>query len=107
MENTKPEEFHTLIVDDLEFKTMYTKKFAARQNWTKPDPRIIHSIIPGTILEIFVTPGEQVKKGQRYMILESMKMENTFTFLIDGKVKSVNVSKGDRIPKGTLVIELE
>ena len=53
----------------------------------------IKSPIPGTVLNIKVTNGQSVKKGQLLLILESMKMENEIVATVDGKV-TINVAKG-------------
>lgn len=100
------EGLRTLKIDDSTYTTEYTEKFEKRKVWSKPDPKIIHSVMPGTILKIQVKVGDQVKAGQAYMIIESMKMENIYSFLVGGTVKSINVAEGNRIPKGTLLIEL-
>jgi pyruvate carboxylase subunit B len=41
------------------------------------------------------------------MILDSMKMQNQLKCNIDGKVKTIFVSKGDRVSKGMVLIEIE
>ncbi|MDN3724215.1 acetyl-CoA carboxylase biotin carboxyl carrier protein subunit [Aequorivita sp. SDUM287046] len=67
----------------------------------------IHSPMPGIILEVNVSEGEVVKKGDFLCVLEAMKMENTLTAPRDGIVKSVNIAKGETVDKGKLLIELE
>ena len=48
-----------------------------------------------------------VKRGQTVMILEAMKMENDIKADHDGKVISINVSKGESILEGTDLIIIE
>ena len=61
--------------------------------------------LPGTILDVFVNVGDQVKSGQTVVLLEAMKMENNIEADCDGTVKSVNVRKGDSVLEGdTLVV---
>ncbi len=67
----------------------------------------IHAPMPGLILEVNVTEGDTVKKGDFLCVLEAMKMENTLTAPRDGSIKSVNISKGETVDKGMLLIELE
>lgn len=99
--------FKTLVIQDSEYVTLFTPKFEKRKPWTQPDPKKIYAPIPGTILEVYVKVGQSVKVGDKYMLLESMKMENKFTFALDGVVKAVNITKGTSIAKGLLVVELE
>lgn len=61
--------------------------------------------LPGTILDVFVNVGDQVKAGQRVVLLEAMKMENNIEADTDGTVTAVNVRKGDSVLEGdTLVV---
>ncbi len=67
----------------------------------------VHAPMPGLILDVNVSSGDTVEKGDFLCVLEAMKMENTLTAPRDGKIKSVNISKGETVDKGTLLIELE
>lgn len=67
----------------------------------------IKAPIPGLILEINVTVGQEVEEGDNLLILEAMKMENTFQSPRAGTIKSIAVSKGDAVDKGQLLIEFE
>lgn len=63
--------------------------------------------LPGTILEIHVKPGDQVKKGQNLITMEAMKMENNVLSEKDGTIKEVKVSQGDSVLQDDLLIEME
>ena len=63
----------------------------------------IKSPMPGNILDVRVSVGQSVKKGDVLMILEAMKMENEIMCPCDGKVISVNVTKGTTVESGTLL----
>lgn len=67
----------------------------------------IHAPMPGLILEVNVSEGDTIKKGDFLCVLEAMKMENTLTAPRDAIIKSVNISKGETVDKGKLLIELE
>ena len=60
--------------------------------------------LPGTILDVFVNVGDQVKSGQTVVLLEAMKMENNIEADTDGTVTSVNVRKGDSVLEGDTLI---
>lgn len=64
----------------------------------------VTSPLPGTILDVFVNVGDQVKSGQRVVLLEAMKMENNIEADTDGTVTSVNVRKGDSVLEGDTLI---
>jgi biotin carboxyl carrier protein len=89
------------------YQTRISNKFKNRKPYHKADPKIILSFIPGTVLDIFVTAGQEVKKGQDLMILDAMKMQNRLKCIMDGKVKSISVNKGAKVSKGTVLLELE
>jgi biotin carboxyl carrier protein len=63
--------------------------------------------MPGKIVKILTTQGAAVNQGDTLLILEAMKMENEIKAGIDGIVKTVNVSEGQTIESGTLMIEIE
>lgn len=63
----------------------------------------ISSPMPGNILDVRVSVGQSVKKGDVLMILEAMKMENEIMCPCDGKVTAVNVTKGTTVESGTLL----
>jgi biotin carboxyl carrier protein len=67
----------------------------------------INAPMPGLILEVNISEGDTVKKGDFLCVLEAMKMENTLTAPRDGTIKSVNIAKGETVDKGMLLIELE
>ena len=50
--------------------------------------------MPGTILNVLVTVGQTVKKGDVICVLEAMKMENDIPAPCDGVVASVAIQKG-------------
>ncbi len=67
----------------------------------------IKAPMPGLILEINVSVGQEVKENDPLLILEAMKMENCFLSPRDGVIKSITVEKGNAVDKGQLLIEFE
>ncbi len=88
----------------MEYKTFFTKKFEERKTWKAPDPYKVLSHIPGSVIEIFVKPGQKVKKGDKLMVYEAMKMMNVVTSPMDGTIKEVNAKEGESLPKGALLV---
>jgi len=62
--------------------------------------------MPGTIVKVNVSVGQQVKKGDVLCVLEAMKMENDICAPSDGTVASVNCNKGSSVEVGQLLISL-
>lgn len=61
---------------------------------------IVKSPMPGLIISVPVQEGQQVDKGDRVVILESMKMENELHSPRSGIVKHIYVDEGDSVEKG-------
>lgn len=101
------QEFVDFAVTARKYKTLLTKKYQNRKQWSNPSPYEIQSIIPGTILAIFVKEGELVNEGAPLLILEAMKMQNRIEMPFTARIKKINVEIGARIPREMLMIELE
>ncbi|MFM2213691.1 MAG: hypothetical protein RL427_954 [Bacteroidota bacterium] len=72
--------------------------------------KVINAIkapMPGLILEINVIVGQEVKENDPLLILEAMKMENSFLSPRDGVIKAIAVEIGHAVDKGQLLIEFE
>lgn len=67
---------------------------------------VIRAPMPGVIVEIPVKSGQQVRKGDTLIVLESMKMHNEFSAPRDGTVHGIRVGKGQKIEKNTVMITL-
>ncbi|MBK7856262.1 MAG: acetyl-CoA carboxylase biotin carboxyl carrier protein subunit [Bacteroidetes bacterium] len=62
--------------------------------------------MPGLVLNVLVEEGTEIKKGDNLVVLEAMKMENILKATADAKVKKIKVSKGNRVEKNEVLIEL-
>ena len=62
--------------------------------------------MPGTILDVKVSVGQSVKKGDVICVLEAMKMENDIPAPQDGVIASVNIQKGASINAGDVLATL-
>lgn len=60
----------------------------------------VKSPLPGVILTIDCKVGDTVKKGQKLLVLEAMKMENTIPSDRDGVIAEIKVNKGDSVLEG-------
>jgi biotin carboxyl carrier protein len=89
------------------YKTQLTNKYKNRKVWLNPSPFELQSSIPGTVLSIDVKEGDLVEEGSLILILEAMKMRNRMLMPFTARIKKINVSPGERVPKDMLMIELE
>lgn len=59
--------------------------------------------LPGTVMQIYVNVGDTVKRGDKLMMYEAMKMENNFLAEVDGTIKEIKVRVGDNILQGAVL----
>ncbi len=78
------------------------KKSASEVNGEK-----ITCPMPGTIFNISVNEGQEVKKGDVILVLEAMKMENEIMSPKDGKIAQIAVVKGQQMNTGDLLAIIE
>ena len=62
--------------------------------------------LPGTILELKVKVGDEVKTGDILLIMEAMKMENNIKANKNGKITTIHVNTGDSVLEGAPLIEI-
>ncbi|OAA31050.1 hypothetical protein AT15_08735 [Kosmotoga arenicorallina S304] len=65
------------------------------------------SPMTGIILDVLVSAGDYVNKGDKVIVMEAMKMENSVLSDRDGVIKEVRVKKGDNINAGDIMIVFE
>ncbi|HXN75596.1 MAG TPA: biotin/lipoyl-containing protein [Gemmatimonadaceae bacterium] len=104
---------YTLWVDGYRFETEALDErtrsirdlSAAAAGPTGPAPII--APMPGLIVRVNVSVGDRVEAGEGLVVMEAMKMENELRATAAGIVKSVEISAGTAVEKGTLLVALE
>jgi biotin carboxyl carrier protein len=64
----------------------------------------IKAPMPGLVLSVLVTEGDEVKKGDNLLVLEAMKMENMIKSPTDGIIKKIEIKQGNKVEKNELLI---
>ena len=64
----------------------------------------VKSPLPGIILSVNCKVGDEIKVGQKLLVLEAMKMENNINSDQEGKVVEILVSQGASVLEGTDLI---
>lgn len=95
--------FHLKVQDE------WTRRLANIQRKTQVDTGLlaIKAPMPGAVISVEVTPGQDVKKGQGVVILSAMKMENEIKTPRAGRVKSVEVQPGQTVEQGRTLVVIE
>ena len=89
-----------VIDKNVDQKTIASKK--ADPN----NPGDVAATLSGSVVNVLVKSGENVKKGQSLAVTEAMKMETTITSPIAGTVGTIYVTKGQAIMSGDCLLEI-
>ncbi len=65
------------------------------------------SPMPGKILKLLKRPGQAIAQGDSILVMEAMKMEHTIKASSDGVISKINVSEGQQVDGGLILVELE
>jgi len=71
-----------------------------------PGGKTVKAPMPGSVLEVKVSAGDEVSEGDVLLVLEAMKMENELTASQAGTVSEVLVKKGDTVNSGDPLVVL-
>jgi biotin carboxyl carrier protein len=97
------ETFQVTIKDELDQKL----DNMGYSNLSTKHVKEIKAPMPGLVVSVSVQEGQEVKEGERVLILEAMKMENSILLHADGRIRKVNVAAGQAVDKGQVLVELE
>ena len=98
--------YDRLALENGIYETRLTAKYEARKLYENKDTRLVKAAIPGVVAEVCAAAGKRVKHGDTLLVLEAMKMLNRIPSPLDGNIKAVHVSAGDKVLKGQMLIEL-
>ena len=82
-------------------------KKTAGMSSEKTMDKLLKAPMPGLVLELKVSEGSTVKKGDPLLIIEAMKMENVIKASGDGIIKEISVEAGQSVEKGDSLMEFE
>ena len=94
---------HELLVTGLE-EEKAGPKAAAR---AVASAGAVTAIMPGKIIRVLVSEGDQVTEGDVVCILEAMKMENELKASKDGTVKALHIQSGQDVEMGAVLAEID
>lgn len=83
-------------LDNMGFSTVSTKHL-----------KEIKAPMPGLVIAISVEEGQEVKEGDRILVLEAMKMENSILIHNPARIKRIAVMAGQAVEKGQVLVELD
>ena len=62
--------------------------------------------MPGKVVKLFISQGDRVEEGDSVLVLEAMKMEYTLKAGRSGVVGKMNLSMGDQVTAGQLLVSI-
>ncbi|MDZ7779915.1 MAG: biotin/lipoyl-containing protein [Gemmatimonadota bacterium] len=68
-------------------------------------PKPVTAPMPGLVVQVEVTEGDEVQPGQGVVIVEAMKMENELKAEVPCVVGTVHVAAGDTVEKGQVLVD--
>lgn len=75
-----------------------------REEAGRSGPTEVHAIIPGVVVSVSVSAGDEVTAGQQLLVVEAMKMQNELRAPRDGTIERVATSQGATIEVGDLLL---
>ncbi len=94
-----------LVIDDTAYETEIPEN-SLKRGRTSPDLETVKAIIPGTIVDVRVKAGDRVRAGDTLLLLDAMKMHNEVCSPLNGIVRELAVTRGERVEKGQLLVRL-
>ena len=70
-------------------------------------PQVVATSMPGRVVRVLVTAGQQVAAGQRLIVVEAMKMQNEMKAPRAGRVASVKAEAGATVSAGDILVVIE
>jgi glutaconyl-CoA/methylmalonyl-CoA decarboxylase subunit gamma len=74
---------------------------------TKTAGHVVKCPLPGNIMQVFVKNGDVVKLGDKLVMYEAMKMENTILAEKDGTITNLSVQPGDNVLQDARLMEID
>jgi pyruvate carboxylase len=80
---------------------------ASRIKGEPDNPAQICAPMPGMVTEVAVSIGQEVKAGDKLVVLEAMKMLTTVSAAADGRIGEILVQRGDQVDSNDLLVKLD
>ncbi len=83
---------------------VFAKTSLPKRDFSKKD---IQAPLSGTVSKVFIKKSDDIKKGDKIILLSAMKMENEIVSESEGNAKEVLVKEGQNVKEGDVLIIIE
>ena len=83
------------------------QEVSAKRKADPANPGEVGAPIPGAVTMLHVSLGEALKKGDRLLVIEAMKMQTTVYAPVDGEVKEIAVKPRDSVESHDLLVVIK
>jgi biotin carboxyl carrier protein len=66
-----------------------------------------HAPMPGVVVSVLVAVGQQAKKGDALLVIESMKLQMTISATLDGEVAELPLAVGQTFQRNDMLVRLK
>lgn len=98
------ENFTTIVRTELQERAT---ELIDKANISSNKKTSIKAPMPGMILKLRKSPGDEILSGESVLILEAMKMENDVKAPASGKITELAVTEGVAVDKGDFLFSIE
>ncbi len=99
--------YQDINIDNILYSTIIPKRYQEKKAYKPKDHSEIYVFIPGTILKVYVKKKDKVKKGDKLISFQAMKMDNILLAPMDGVIENVFVKEGDKANKSQMLIKIK
>jgi acetyl/propionyl-CoA carboxylase alpha subunit len=79
----------------------------AANNASASGPQELRALMPGKIVKLLVSQGDEVRAGSGLIVVEAMKMQNEMKASKDGRVTRIHVGEGATVAPGERLLIVE
>ena len=112
LDDSAKDDIYTVVCEGKSFRLQLLDERRAlrpeeESSGSRKGDKEVRAVMPGKVVDVLVTVGDEVSKDQGVLIVEAMKMENEVRTSASGKVKEIRVSPGQAVESGELLVVLE
>jgi biotin carboxyl carrier protein len=92
---------------DVERYSLHNMEFTFPGDISGAEDDDVRAPQPGTVVNIKVSEGQHVNRGDYLLTIESMKLENIIVAVNTGVVKKIHIKAGDKVKKNEPLMHLQ